>query len=94
MVNMLRPRQFSQPVTGSTHIHGRDSNKFYDITGNTVTRCCTPAHSCALPLAKTSYILKPEDAVGELSNPDWAFVDCRFALNDPNRGLEDYKTKP
>ncbi len=25
-----------------------------------------------------------------LGNPDWAIVDCRFSLNDPDRGRRDY----
>src|SRR2546421_12643911 len=40
------------------------------------------------PMYKT--LITASELVHELSAPNWAIVDCRFSLNDSERGRKDY----
>ncbi|HEU5367356.1 MAG TPA: rhodanese-like domain-containing protein, partial [Ktedonobacterales bacterium] len=35
-------------------------------------------------------LITAAELVPNLSAPDWAIIDCRFALNEPERGRQDY----
>lgn len=35
-------------------------------------------------------LIKHTDVIGHLGDPDWAVVDCRFSLQDTERGRRDY----
>lgn len=37
-------------------------------------------------------LISVAELVHHLDQPDWAIVDCRFSLNDPDRGRRDYLT--
>jgi len=37
----------------------------------------------------TTYISVSE-CIDSLQNPDWAFIDCRFSLQEPDQGYQDY----
>jgi len=36
-------------------------------------------------------LILPENLVGQLDNPDWLIIDCRFSLDDTARGRRDYR---
>jgi len=35
-------------------------------------------------------LISPSELISHLDDPDWAIVDCRFSLEAPDRGREDY----
>jgi thiosulfate/3-mercaptopyruvate sulfurtransferase len=35
-------------------------------------------------------LISPEELVQHLDDPQWAVIDCRFSLQDPDRGRRDY----
>ncbi len=36
-------------------------------------------------------VIKPSDVNDHLGDPNWAIFDCRFDLNDPDRGRKEYE---
>jgi thiosulfate/3-mercaptopyruvate sulfurtransferase len=38
-------------------------------------------------------IISAKDAAANVGKPDWVFIDCRFFLNDANRGPQEYQER-
>jgi thiosulfate/3-mercaptopyruvate sulfurtransferase len=39
-----------------------------------------------------STTISPEELVKHIEDPDWAIIDCRFKLDDPMKGWNEYET--
>jgi len=37
----------------------------------------------------TTY-LSVSECIDSIKNPDWVFIDCRFSLQEPDQGYQDY----